>query len=527
MWVRSPPRALVAISWDSLAVRRRLPLSGASMRQASRHPDPSSLLPLFCWVAVACGSSEAAGPAVGAAAEVVVTPASVSLSQLASTPLTVRVFDELGREIANPPLIYTPGNPALVSVSVSGLVTSKGPAGSTSVLVRSDTASAAVPVTVTQVPTSIQTRNPLRLPSGSSIQLEGTVLDAVNVPMPSEIVVFSSTASGITVTGAGLVTSLGPTGPYTVRATSGSVSTDVLVVVPTHPTGTQWTNVALQAGSWGVAVSPFGVAYLTGPGALALLRLNLPSLVAQPTVPGTLPNRAFEVAFSSDGAYAFAPSLAASSMSIVDVAANQVVGQVMNIPDDQRSVAVAPSDSIVFVGGGSDTLYVINVHSRTIVQRTNLGHHANALVFSPDGRMLYGSSPEGHVVMEIDASSYGVVRTFPVGGQPQGIAISPDGALLYVANELGWVLVWDMEANVARDSVALPGGPFGLAMTPDAVQLYVTLPDTSTTRVAILDRLTLGVLAFVPVPAPRRVAFTFLGDMAVVANGTSGATVIQ
>ena len=322
--------------------------------------------------------------------------------QLGSAALTVRVFDASGQEITNPPVSYTSGNPAVVTVSASGVLTSIGPAGTVSVMVRSDTASASIPVTVTQVPTSIQTKTPLHVLSGSSLQLEGTVVDAVNVPIPFEVVLFSSTASGITVTDSGLVTSLGPIGAYVVRATSGVLSKNVLVVVPTHPAGTLSSTVELGYGSWGVSVSPYGVTYLAAPGALSLFRINLPVLVAQAPVPGGPPSVAFDVAFSSDGAYAFVPGLFASSLSIIDVASNQVVGTVAQIPDDQRSVAVHPSDSIVFVGGGSDTLYVINARSRAIVHRTNLGHHANALVFSPDGRRLYGSSPEGRVVMEID-----------------------------------------------------------------------------------------------------------------------------
>ena len=105
--------------------------------------------------------------------------------------------------------------------------------------------------------------------------------------------------------------------------------------------------------------------------------------------------------------------------------------------------------------------------------------------------------------------------------------MSPDGTRLYVANELGWVLVWDVLTNAAVDSVALAGGPFGLAMTPDGAQLYVTLPTTTSPKVAILDRVSLASVGTVSVGAPRRVAFSFSGDMAVVANGTTGARVIR
>jgi YVTN family beta-propeller protein len=103
------------------------------------------------------------------------------------------------------------------------------------------------------------------------------------------------------------------------------------------------------------------------------------------------------------------------------------------------------------------------------------------------------------------------------------MAVSPDGTELYVANESGFLEIWNLTTGERSASIPLSGaveaptpGGFGLALSPDAEQIYVA---AGYNGLVVVDRQTRAVVNRIRTGGdPRRVAFTTAVSPAVVTN---------
>lgn len=475
----------------------------------------------------ACGSDESS-PTVEPAG-IRINPVSVSLQQRQSVQLTAKAVDAQGVELDGYSFTFTSDDPALVSVTSAGLVTSAGPAGSTVVRVTSGALGATVAVTIEQTPTTLQSPSPVAVRAGASHQLVTTVLDAVDVPIPGAQVVYSSAASEISIAPGGLVTALGPTGTFDVLAAVGPLETQIRVVVPTHPAGVITVTEPLSLSPWGVAISSHGLAYVTQPatGAPALKRVALPTgaITAGPT--GTMGGLPLAVAFSSDGIFAYVPGLSPGALAIIDSRINQAVAWV-GLSDNLYAVLVSADDRRVYVTADNDLMYVIDVATGNTVTAVDLHAVSNQLILHPTLPHILASSFNGAKVLEIDALTNSILRTLPVGGQPQGLAASPDGSELYVADELGRLLVWDLPGNTLKQEITVPAGAYGLALTPDATQIYVTIAGGPDGVVQVYDRVSRALVGTIPTGgSPRRIAFDISGQTAIITNDGGAVHIVQ
>jgi hypothetical protein len=95
-----------------------------------------------------------------------------------------------------------------------------------------------------------------------------------------------------------------------------------------------------------------------------------------------------------------------------------------------------------------------------------------------------------------------------------------------VANEHGWLDIWDLAEGARKDSVPLPGSAFGLAMSPDGTRLAVGVNSTGhvlqlnrQSRVVMRDHNTGG--------NPRRLQYSASGKTLAVANLEGWIDLIQ
>jgi trimeric autotransporter adhesin len=177
-----------------------------------------------------------------AATTVEITPAgSIALdAERESTQLTATVKDGRGALMLNAPVAWTSSNPAVATVSATGLVTA-GADGVTTITASSGGAmSNGVSVTVTRTPATIDITppGPITLTRAEeTIQLTATVRDASGNAIPGAPVTWSvSNPAPITVDTAGVVTAM-TNGTTMVTARSGDlISPPVEVTVARTPT---------------------------------------------------------------------------------------------------------------------------------------------------------------------------------------------------------------------------------------------------------------------------------------------------
>jgi YVTN family beta-propeller protein len=448
---------------------------------------------------------------------VTVTPNPIVLQRGLSQLLSAVVSDANGDPVAGAPLTFTSSDPTLVTVTDFGLVTSVGGDGSATITVTSNALSAAIPVSISQVPTSVVT-NPkaLVLSPGESQPISATVLDAVGQPIAGAPVTFQSSNAGIvTVSPTGLVHAL-TLGSATITVSSGSLTATVGVFVGDAPAGTILATVTVPGAPWGAAVASNGDFYVTTVGG-PILRGRFPTFAFPTTF--SVNSQALWIALNAAHTTAYVAQgydgVENTGIAIVNIATNSV-SDIIPIPSSTTSFAVALSkdEQTLFVGTG-DRLLVIDVATRTIVNDNLIPGSVNAISRAPGSDLLYAATLGQ--VFEISGTARTVLRTLSVPvSSYQETAASLDGTELYVVVEGGDLIVWDLATDQLKRTVT-GGGGFGLGLTPDGRFLYVA--DTYGSKVKIIDRVSGVILRSVNTGGtPRRVAFDPTTGTAMVTN---------
>src|SRR6266700_2070947 len=180
-------------------------------------------------------------------ASVTVSPAAASLTAGATTQLTATPTDSNGTALTGRAVTWATGNPAVATVSASGLVTG-GAAGSATVTATSEGQSGTSAITVTNVPVASVTVSPaaVSLTVAQTMQLAAVTKDAAGNVLTGRTVSWTTSNSTVaTVLATGLVTGVAA-GTATITATSEGVAGTAAsaVTAPVSNPGTV-TNLAV------------------------------------------------------------------------------------------------------------------------------------------------------------------------------------------------------------------------------------------------------------------------------------------
>ena len=449
-----------------------------------------------------------------------VTPNPVTLITHASVQLAVRVTDAVGVEIAGSSITYSATPAGLISVTPTGQLASVGGPGTGTVTVATGSLRLDVPVTVNQqVPTSITVSpNPITLAVGHSLQTTAQVLDANQVEIVGSAFTYTATpASLITVSAAGVVSSVGGAGTGTLTVQSGTLQLAVPVTVADlgHPVGTIVATTPMNNQPWGAAVSGSGVVYVVGVGSL-LGRADLPNFGVTTTTLASGVTTA--VAFNHAGTQAWIPNAPTASVALYDPGTNAVIGTVSGLDGDAYGVLMSADDQTVYVGTGNNSVYAINATTRAIEWQVVAAGPVIHLALHPTLPLLYASTPGA--ISEINLTTHSV-RTLPAAvSHAQAIAVSADGSELYIADEnSGGLDVYNL-ATSQTTTLSLGCAGYGLVLSPDDAVIYVSCQGPG--RIIAVDRGTRTVIGTITTNGgPRRLAMSPDG-LTLVAPNESG-----
>jgi len=453
----------------------------------------------------------------GVASKLVVTPNPGVVPQKGTLQLIARLLDKVDAPIPNASFAYESANPAIATVSATGLVTSVGPAGNVSMTVRSGAFAVTTQVAVTQVPTSIRVlaSSPLRIGVNRSVKLPVVVVDAVNAPIPGQVVTFTSLNPAlVTVSSDGTITSVGPLGTAEVRIEvlgAGLTTTfQVQVVTASSPTSTVVDTVPVSGG-YAVALTAAGRAFVGGPFGDAVASVDLLARTATPVSWGTLN---YAIAVSRDQRRAYL-NTASGSLREVDLAAGTFTDT--PLPFQGFGLALSPDDRFAYVGTQTDRFLVVDLASKTVVARiqTPGGVAGLHITIEQAGRYAYVSWDSD--VVEIDLSARQVTRRFTVI-RGHATALAPGSRMLYVGTQNGAIHRIDLDAGTIELFKATPDcGSWGLGVTPDERFLYLACSGEG--RVDVLDIASRQVVRqYSGYGEPRRVAVSDDGSVVVVAT---------
>lgn len=238
----------------------------------------------------------------------------------------------------------------------------------------------------------------------------------------------------------------------------------------------------LAGGGFGIARTPGGqlIVSLINRGQLERISTS-PSGSALASVGGT----PVVVAVDAAGQLAYAADMGNGVMSVVDVASMTKVAEV-DIPGQAHSLAMSPRGDRVYVTNTANSIFAVDVATRTIVRTSATGPGPWGIAFrtTASDSLMYVTARNGGSITEIDMRTGNALRTVSVGGRPHGLAIAPSGSTLYVADDSqGRVLFVDRVTGTIAQSVSV-NGAFGIAITPDGSTLFVT---TNSGEILVID----------------------------------------
>jgi len=137
---------------------------------------------------------------------------------------------------------------------------------------------------------------------------------------------------------------------------------------------------------------------------------------------------------------------------------------------------------------GNNSLYVINIANKSIIQQLELGKEAYTCLLSPDKKELYISSWGGDKVQIYSTQQRKIIDEIAVGDNPNELLLNKKGNYLFVANANdNSVSVIDITSRKTVEilNVALyPDAPSGsttngLALSADEKKLYIANADNN------------------------------------------------
>ncbi|HEV7374006.1 MAG TPA: beta-propeller fold lactonase family protein, partial [Pyrinomonadaceae bacterium] len=185
-----------------------------------------------------------------------------------------------------------------------------------------------------------------------------------------------------------------------------------------------------------------------------------------------------------------------------------------------------PTGPLAYVSNERDgTITVIDTKTDSVVETIKAGARARGIRLSPDGRRVYValSTPSGQEYKEadnkiaaIDVESRKVVARYDVGSDPEQLAVSHDGKLLYASNEnVGTASITDVQTGRLLSTLTVGIEPEGVTISPDGRWVYVTAETSNT--ISVIDTQTNQVVTTFLVGArPRDAAFSPDGSRAYV-----------
>lgn len=205
---------------------------------------------------------------------------------------------------------------------------------------------------------------------------------------------------------------------------------------------------------------------------------------------------------------------ATQGIQVVDRSSGRVL-QMLPLPAVFLGLAFSPDGKSLYVSGGNDDViyrYDWQSGAAALADTIVLGvkekgksgtRYPAGIAVSPDGRTLYVAENLGDSLAVVDLASRRVVQRLSTGRYPYGIAVAPDGTV-YVSAWGGWaVSVFPPRGNgllAGGTRVRVGRHPSAILLNSSGSRLFVA--SGSTDRISVLDTRTRNVIATLADPTP-------------------------
>jgi YVTN family beta-propeller protein len=196
------------------------------------------------------------------------------------------------------------------------------------------------------------------------------------------------------------------------------------------------------------------------------------------------------------------------------------------------AMAVSPKDGKLWIStylpDTTDTgfLLEVDVSSWAVLRRVNVGQVTAGMRFKPDGSMLYARHRSNNALTYVDTASGSVARVARLPQWPTDMSISADGSQLYLVF-LGSERLVELDAVTAEEKrvVEIGSGAAGVLAHPDGRRVFVV--NQLLGSVQVVDLVGKLVTDLIPVGrAPQGAAF-INGGLYIANSGSGTVSVID
>lgn len=206
-----------------------------------------------------------------------------------------------------------------------------------------------------------------------------------------------------------------------------------------------------------------------------------------------------------EGARAFVTNSGDNSLSLVDLARQQVVRSIA-VGSAPHGLRVSPDGRTIHVANtGDGTVSVVSIDELAEVARIPVGKAPVQVGFTPDGRHSYVSLRDENSTAVIDTANRQVIAKIPVGPGPIQLFATPNGREVYVANQGteaipgDTVSIIDTASRSVAAEIVTGAGAHGVVVSSDGSRVFVA--NTYADTVSVIDPASRGVVRTIPVGA--------------------------
>ena len=174
--------------------------------------------------------------------------------------------------------------------------------------------------------------------------------------------------------------------------------------------------------------------------------------------------------------------------------------------EEEKRISVGPEPAEItfdrlgryaFVAnGGSDTVSVIDVESKSVVRTINVGDNPVGAWQGANG-IAYVDNETAMTLTAIDTSTLEVIRTFNLGFMPGMAALGPDGRVWVTDADGGRIVRFDPTTAAQVDAASTGAGAHGIAFDGGGTNVYISNQGAGT--VSVLEVASLATRATIPV----------------------------
>ena len=236
-----------------------------------------------------------------------------------------------------------------------------------------------------------------------------------------------------------------------------------------------------------------------------LLILNATAVSRGPVADIEVGHMPAHVIVDKPGARAFVTNGGDNAVSVIDLAARQVVKSIAvgSLPHGLR---MSPDGRTIYVANtGDGTVSVVSVDDLAETARIPVGNGPVQVAFTPDGRRSYVTLRDENSTAIIDTASRQVIAKVQVGPGPIQVFAAPSGREVYVANQGtkaapgNTVSVIDTASQAAVAEIVTGAGAHGVVVSTNGDRVFIA--NTFADTMSVIDPAIRRVVLSIPVGA--------------------------